>query len=107
MIDGRRRAESRAGSRLGGQMGSKRRPLGRSYSGDGRPSAYGPPGPGSDGEDNWPLVEYRPERRNYLLSVRPENRSVLGARGGRAGGRAPRRASERMQSAAGAAPPGR
>ncbi|XP_072837651.2 alpha-protein kinase 3 isoform X1 [Pogona vitticeps] len=53
-------------------MGSRRRPLGRSYSGNGPFSAYSP-GPGSDGEDNGPLGEHRPERRNYLLSVRPEN----------------------------------
>ncbi|KAJ7311200.1 hypothetical protein JRQ81_006810 [Phrynocephalus forsythii] len=54
-------------------MGSRRRPLGRSYSGNGPYSAYSPGGPGSDGEDNGPLAENRPERRNYLLSVRPEN----------------------------------
>ncbi|XP_054858258.1 alpha-protein kinase 3 isoform X2 [Eublepharis macularius] len=58
-------------------MGSRRRPLGRSYSGNGRFSAYSPAGPGSDGEDNGPLVESRPERRSYLLSVRPENRSTF------------------------------
>ncbi|KAL8197160.1 UNVERIFIED_CONTAM: hypothetical protein K2H54_014348 [Gekko kuhli] len=55
-------------------MGSRRRPLGRSYSGNGRFSAYSLSGAGSDGEDNGPLVESRPERRSYLLSVRPENR---------------------------------
>ncbi|XP_015262387.1 PREDICTED: alpha-protein kinase 3 [Gekko japonicus] len=54
-------------------MGSRRRPLGRSYSGNGRFSAYSLSGAGSDGEDNGPLVESRPERRSYLLSVRPEN----------------------------------
>nr|XP_028562968.1 alpha-protein kinase 3 isoform X1 [Podarcis muralis] len=53
-------------------MGSRRRPLGRSYSGNGPYSAYSP-GQGSDGEDNGPLVEHRPERRSYFLSVRPEN----------------------------------
>lgn len=47
--------------------------MGRSYSGNGRFSAYSP-AQGSDGEDNGPLVESRPERRNYLLSVRPEHR---------------------------------
>ncbi|KAM3827881.1 alpha-protein kinase 3 isoform 2-T2 [Vipera latastei] len=57
-------------------MGSRRRPLGRSYSGNGSALGYCP-GPGSDGEDNGPLVEYRPERRSYLLSVRPENRSAF------------------------------
>ncbi|XP_053128303.1 alpha-protein kinase 3 isoform X2 [Hemicordylus capensis] len=58
-------------------MGSRRRPLGRSYSGTGRYSAYSP-GQSSDGEDNnGPLVESRPERRSYLLSVRPENRSTF------------------------------
>uniref|UniRef100_A0A8D0BNK3 non-specific serine/threonine protein kinase n=1 Tax=Salvator merianae TaxID=96440 RepID=A0A8D0BNK3_SALMN len=54
------------------QMGSRRRPLGRSYSGNGPYSAYSA-GQGSDGEDNGPVVDYRPDRRNYLLSVRPEN----------------------------------
>ncbi|XP_034288482.1 alpha-protein kinase 3 isoform X1 [Pantherophis guttatus] len=53
-------------------MGSRRRPLGRSHSGNGSSVGYCP-GPGSDGEDNGPLVEYRPDRRSYLLSVRPEN----------------------------------
>uniref|UniRef100_A0A8D0BWR8 non-specific serine/threonine protein kinase n=1 Tax=Salvator merianae TaxID=96440 RepID=A0A8D0BWR8_SALMN len=53
-------------------MGSRRRPLGRSYSGNGPYSAYSA-GQGSDGEDNGPVVDYRPDRRNYLLSVRPEN----------------------------------
>ncbi|XP_066492278.1 alpha-protein kinase 3 isoform X2 [Tiliqua scincoides] len=55
-------------------MGSRRRSMGRSYSGNGRFSVYSP-GQGSDGEDNGPLVENRPERRSYLLSVRPEYRS--------------------------------
>ncbi|XP_034986419.2 alpha-protein kinase 3 [Zootoca vivipara] len=54
-------------------MGSRRRPLGRSYSGNGPYS----PGQGSDGEDNGPLVEHRPERRSYFLNVRPENRSTF------------------------------
>ncbi|XP_061451817.1 alpha-protein kinase 3 [Rhineura floridana] len=57
-------------------MGSRRRPLGRSYSGNGPYTAYSA-GQGSDGEDNGPLVEHRPERRNYLLSVRPESRSTF------------------------------
>ncbi|XP_026545820.1 alpha-protein kinase 3 [Notechis scutatus] len=57
-------------------MGSRRRPLGRSYSGNGSSLGYCP-GPGSDGEDNGPLVEYRPDRRNYLLSVRPANRGTF------------------------------
>ncbi|XP_033023963.1 alpha-protein kinase 3 isoform X2 [Lacerta agilis] len=57
-------------------MGSRRRPLGRSYSGNGPYAAYSP-GQGSDGEDNGPLVEHRPERRSYFLSVRPENRSTF------------------------------
>ncbi|XP_039195432.1 alpha-protein kinase 3 isoform X2 [Crotalus tigris] len=57
-------------------MGSRRRPLGRSHSGNGSALGYCP-GPGSDGEDNGPLVEYRPDRRSYLLGVRPENRSVF------------------------------
>ncbi|XP_062998346.1 alpha-protein kinase 3 [Elgaria multicarinata webbii] len=57
-------------------MGSRRRPLGRSYSGNG-PYTAPSPGQGSDGEDNGPLVENRPERRSYLLSVRPENRSTF------------------------------
>ncbi|XP_070619044.1 LOW QUALITY PROTEIN: alpha-protein kinase 3 [Erythrolamprus reginae] len=54
-------------------MGSRRRPLGRSFSGNGSSSLGYCPGPGSDGEDNGPLVEYRPDRRSYLLGVRPEN----------------------------------
>ncbi|XP_063170425.1 alpha-protein kinase 3 [Candoia aspera] len=57
-------------------MGSRRRPLGRSYSGNGSSLGYCP-GPGSDGEDNGPLAEYRPDRRSYFLSVRPENRSTF------------------------------
>nr|XP_060611894.1 alpha-protein kinase 3 [Anolis sagrei ordinatus] len=52
-------------------MGSRRRPLGRSFSGNGP----GPGGGSSDGEDiqSGPLREQRPDRRSYLLSVRPEN----------------------------------
>ncbi|XP_042331567.1 alpha-protein kinase 3 isoform X2 [Sceloporus undulatus] len=65
-------------------MGSRRRPLGRSYSGNNGPrspfaaaAAGGGGGQGSDGEDNGPLAESRPDRRSYLLSVRPENRSTF------------------------------
>ncbi|XP_062819567.1 alpha-protein kinase 3 isoform X2 [Anolis carolinensis] len=56
-------------------MGSRRRPLGRSFSGNGP----GPGGGSSDGEDihPGPLREQRPDRRSYLLSVRPENRSTF------------------------------
>ncbi|XP_067412144.1 alpha-protein kinase 3 isoform X2 [Emydura macquarii macquarii] len=59
-------------------MGSRRRPLSRSYSGNGRYSLYGPsstPDPGA--ESDGPGWDARPDSRNYLLSIRPEHRSTF------------------------------
>ncbi|XP_019333271.2 alpha-protein kinase 3 isoform X1 [Alligator mississippiensis] len=62
-------------------MGSQRRPLGRSYSGNGRYSLCSPrsadgPDPPHD-EDEGPAWVPRPDSRSYLLSIRPENRSTF------------------------------
>nr|XP_023959736.1 alpha-protein kinase 3 isoform X1 [Chrysemys picta bellii] len=58
-------------------MGSRRRPLSRSYSGNGRYSLYSPssaPGPGGESEEGeGPGWSTRPDSRSYLLSIRPEN----------------------------------
>ncbi|XP_065268660.1 alpha-protein kinase 3 [Emys orbicularis] len=58
-------------------MGSRRRPLSRSYSGNGRYSLYSPssaPGPGDESEEGeGPGWSTRPDSRSYLLSIRPEN----------------------------------
>ncbi|XP_074862559.1 alpha-protein kinase 3 isoform X2 [Carettochelys insculpta] len=61
-------------------MGSRRRPLGRSYSGNGRyalPSPPGGPQPGESEQGEGPGWGARPEGRSYLLSVRPEHRSTF------------------------------
>ncbi|KAM9126120.1 alpha-protein kinase 3 [Pangshura tecta] len=62
-------------------MGSRRRPLSRSYSGNGRYSLYSPssaPGPGAESEEGeGPGWSTRPDSRSYLLSIRPENRSTF------------------------------
>ncbi|CAM4526738.1 alpha-protein kinase 3 [Lepidochelys kempii] len=62
-------------------MGSRRRPLSRSYSGNGRYSLYSPsssPSPGAESEEGeGPGWSARPDSRSYLLSIRPENRSTF------------------------------
>ncbi|XP_075753565.1 alpha-protein kinase 3 isoform X1 [Pelodiscus sinensis] len=53
-------------------MGSRRRPLSRSYSGNGRYALSGP-GPGDSDEGDGPGWGTRPDSRSYLLSIRPEH----------------------------------